>query len=295
MPVFSLNPESRIPNPFPMWIDTHCHLDAPEFDADRAAVVAQARAVGVTMAVLPAVHVDWFGKAASVATEHGLAYALGLHPLWLESAQDEHLERLRAAAQAAVADRRFVAIGEIGLDFFIAQPDVERQERFYLEQLKIARTLDLPVIVHVRRSADALLKYLRRVEVPGGIVHAFNGSEQQAHQFIALGFKLGFGGAMTYNGSQRIRRLAATLPLQSIVLETDAPDIPPAWLRTEAAVGRNAPGELPRIAHTLLELRRAADPGASLSMEDLAAHTRDNAQAALPRLRALLADDAQAA
>jgi TatD DNase family protein len=278
-----------------MWIDTHCHLDAPEFDADRAAVVAQARAVGVTMAVLPAVHVDWFGKAASVAAEHGLAYALGLHPLWLESAQDEHLERLRAAAQAAVADRHFVAIGEIGLDFFIAQPDVERQERFYLEQLKIARTLDLPVIVHVRRSADALLKYLRRVEVPGGIVHAFNGSEQQAHQFIALGFKLGFGGAMTYNGSQRIRRLAATLPLQSIVLETDAPDIPPAWLRTDAAVGRNAPGELPRIAHTLLELRRAADPGASLSMEDLAAHTRDNAQAALPRLRALLADDAQAA
>jgi TatD DNase family protein len=278
-----------------MWIDTHCHLDAPEFDADRAAVVAQARAVGVTMAVLPAVHVDWFGKAASVATEHGLAYALGLHPLWLESAQDEHLERLRAAAQAAVADRRFVAIGEIGLDFFIAQPDVDRQERFYLEQLKIARALDLPVIVHVRRSADALLKYLRRVEVPGGIVHAFNGSEQQAHQFIALGFKLGFGGAMTYNGSQRIRRLATTLPLQSIVLETDAPDIPPAWLRTEAEVGRNAPGELPRIAHTLLELRRAADPGASLSMEDLAAHTRDNAQAALPRLRALLADDAQAA
>jgi TatD DNase family protein len=278
-----------------MWIDTHCHLDAPEFDADRAAVVAQARAVGVTMAVLPAVHVDWFGKAASVAAEHGLAYALGLHPLWLESAQDEHLERLRAAAQAAVADWRFVAIGEIGLDFFIAQPNVERQERFYLEQLKIARTLDLPVIVHVRRSADALLKYLRRVEVPGGIVHAFNGSEQQAHQFIALGFKLGFGGAMTYNGSQRIRRLAATLPLQSIVLETDAPDMPPAWLRTAAAAGRNAPGELPRIAHTLLELRRAADPGASLSMEDLAAHTRDNAQAALPRLRALLADDAQAA
>jgi TatD DNase family protein len=278
-----------------MWIDTHCHLDAPEFDADRAAVVAQARAVGVTMAVLPAVHVDWFDKAASVATEHGLAYALGLHPLWLESAQDEHLERLRAAAQAAMADARFVAIGEIGLDFFIAQPDVEWQERFYLEQLKIARALDLPVIVHVRRSADALLKYLRRVEVPGGIVHAFNGSEQQAHQFIALGFKLGFGGAMTYNGSQRIRRLAATLPLQSIVLETDAPDIPPAWLRAEVAVGRNAPGELPRIAHTLLELRRAADPGVSLSMEDLAAHTRENAQAALPRLRALLADDAQAA
>lgn len=279
-----------------MWIDTHCHLDAAEFDADRAAVVAQAQDAGVTMAVLPAVHVDWFGKAAAVAHEFGYAYALGLHPLWLDTAQDDHLDRLREAAQVALADARFVAIGEIGLDFFVPEPDVARQERFYVEQLKLARALELPVIVHVRRSADALLKQLRRIEVPGGIVHAFNGSEQQARQFIARGFKLGFGGAMTYNGSQRIRRLAATLPLEAIVLETDAPDIPPAWLRTDTAVGRNAPAELPRIAQTLLALRgSAAGPGAPASqappesLAALAAQMRENALAALPRLRALMA------
>jgi TatD DNase family protein len=272
-----------------MWTDTHCHLDAAEFDADRAAVVARARAGGVTMAVLPAVHVDWFDKAAAVAQAHGFAYALGLHPLWLQTAEDDHIDRLRDAARAALADPRFVAIGEIGLDFFVPDPDVQRQERFYVEQLKIARDLALPVIVHVRRSADALLKHLRRIEVPGGIVHAFNGSEQQAQQFIARGFKLGFGGAMTYNGSQRIRRLAATLPVEAIVLETDAPDIPPQWLRVEGHVGRNEPGELPRIAETLRALRQGADAGAPASLAALAAQTRANAQAALPRLAQLAA------
>jgi TatD DNase family protein len=273
-----------------MWIDTHCHLDAAEFDADRAEVVAQARAVGVTMAVLPAVHVDWFDKARDVAHAFDCAYALGLHPLWLQTAQDEHLERLRQAATVARADPRFVAIGEIGLDFFVADPDVARQEHFYVEQLRIARALDLPVIVHVRRSADALLKQLRRIEVPGGIVHAFNGSEQQARQFTALGFKLGFGGAMTYHGSQRIRRLAATLPLASVVLETDAPDIPPVWLRTATAAGRNAPAELPRIAQTLLTLRQDGSDAAPASLVALAMQMRANAVAALPRLGALLPD-----
>jgi TatD DNase family protein len=272
-----------------MWTDTHCHLDAAEFDADRAAVVARARARGVTMAVLPAVHVDWFDKAAAVAQEYGFAYALGLHPLWLGTAEDEHIERLRAAARAALADPRFVAIGEIGLDFFVADPDVARQERFFVEQLKIARDLDLPVIVHVRRSADALIKHLRRFEVPGGIVHAFNGSEQQALRFIARGFKLGFGGAMTYNGSQRIRRLAATLPMDALVLETDAPDIPPEWLRGSGRVGRNEPCELPRIAATLRALRQEVNAGAPVSLGALAAQTRANAQAALPRLAQLVA------
>jgi TatD DNase family protein len=275
-----------------MWTDTHCHLDAAEFDTDRAAVVARARAAGVSMAVLPAVHVDWFDKAAAVAQAHGFAYALGLHPLWLDTAEDEHIERLRAGARAALADPRFVAIGEIGLDFFVPDPDVARQERFYVEQLKVARELGLPVIVHVRRSADALLKHLRRIEVPGGIVHAFNGSEQQARQFIARGFKLGFGGAMTYNGSQRIRRLAATLPIEAIVLETDAPDIPPQWLRGDGHAGRNEPGELPRIAETLLALRQGAEAGAAgtpTALAALAAQTHANAQAALPRLAQLAA------
>jgi len=165
-----------------MWIDTHCHLDAAEYDTDRAAVDARARAAGVTLVVLPAVHVAGFGHTAAVARALGHAYTLGLHPLWLDEATEAHLDELRAAAGAALDDPRFVGIGEIGLDFFVPAPDVARQEHFYRAQLRLARDLGLPVVVHVRRSADALLRELRRIEVPGGILHAFNGSEQQAEQ-----------------------------------------------------------------------------------------------------------------
>ena len=270
-----------------MWIDTHCHLDAAEYDTDRAAVDARARAAGVTLAVLPAVHAAGFSHTAAVARALGHAYTLGLHPLWLDEATEAHLDELRAAAGAALDDPRFVGIGEIGLDFFIPAPDVARQEHFYRAQLRLARDLGLPVVVHVRRSADALLRELRRIEVPGGILHAFNGSEQQAAQFVARGFKLGFGGAMTYRGSQRIRRLAAGLPLAALVLETDAPDIPPQWLRDGARVARNEPAELPRIAQELLALRQSGGGGAA-TLEELAAATRANAAAALPRLAALL-------
>jgi TatD DNase family protein len=142
-------------------------------------------------------------------------------------------------------------VGEIGLDFFVAGADVARQEHFFVEQLKIARDADLPVLLHVRRAVDQVLGKLRRIRLPGGIAHAFNGSRQQADEFIRLGFRLGFGGAMTYLGSTRIRRLAASLPLSAIVLETDAPDMSPAWL----AGARNTPAELPRIAAVLAELR----------------------------------------
>lgn len=264
-----------------MWIDTHCHLDAQEFDADRDAVVARARAAGVTMMVLPAVHIAHFEAAAAAARRYGFAYALGLHPLWLDGAQEQDIERLRAAARAALADARFVAIGEIGLDYFIPDIDRTRQQWFYRAQLSVARELGLPVILHVRRSADDLLKELRRIEVPGGIAHAFNGSLQQAQQFLERGFKLGFGGAATYEGSHRIRRLAAELPAHAIVLETDAPDIPPQWLRSAGCPLRNEPAELPRIAEVLARLR-------SLDAEALAALNRSNALAALPRLAALI-------
>jgi len=264
-----------------MWLDTHCHLDADEFDGDRAGVVARARASGVSMMVLPAAHVDHFAKAAAVAREFDLAYALGLHPLWLEHASETDVDQLRVAARAALADPRFVAIGEIGLDFFVAGFDREKQEWFYRAQLQIARELDLPVIVHVRRSADALLKHLRRIEVAGGIVHAFNGSEVQAQALVARGMRLGFGGAMTYDGSRRIRQFAATLADDAWVLETDAPDIPPRWLRDGATVRRNEPAELPRIAETMCALRgRPAD--------EIAASNRRNAQTALPRLAKLM-------
>jgi TatD DNase family protein len=260
-----------------MWIDTHCHLDADEFDDDRAALVARARAAGVTMMVIPVGHVDDGAKAAAIAREHGFAYALGIHPLWIDRASEADIDRLRALVPSTLDDPRFVAIGEIGIDLHEPRADVERQQWFYREQLRIARDHDLPVIVHVRRSADLLLKHLRKIEVAGGIVHAFNGSKQQARQLVERGFKLGFGGALTYTGSQRIRRHAQELPDRAWVLETDAPYIPPQWLRSAGQVGRNEPAELAAIAPQMAQLR-------GVTAADLAALNRSNAVAALPRL-----------
>ncbi|MDE2394238.1 MAG: TatD family hydrolase [Burkholderiales bacterium] len=269
-----------------MWIDTHCHLDAPEFAPDRDAVAARARAAGVGLMVLPAVEAANFDAVRELAVRHGGAYALGIHPLYVERAAEADLDRLADELQRRRADPRLVAVGEIGLDHFVPGLDRERQQRFYLAQLKLARAAGLPVILHVRRSADSLLAGLRRVEVGGGIAHAFNGSREQAEAFAALGFKLGFGGAMTFERALRIRRLAADLPETVPVLETDAPDIPPQWLyrkaeeRAAGASSRNEPAELPRIAATLAALRGWTE-------QETAARTGANARAALPRLETL--------
>lgn len=279
-----------------MWIDTHCHLDAPEFDADRADVIARARDAGVGMIVVPAVTPATFEPARQAALQCGGAYALGVHPLFVHGAGDDAVEQLRAALQQHHADPRLVAIGEIGLDHFVPslQDEASRalQERFYAAQLVLAVEFELPVIVHVRRSADHLLKHLRRLKqqgkaVPGGIAHAFNGSVQQAQAFVDMGFKLGFGGAMTFERALQIRRLAVDLPSDAIVLETDAPDIPPHWLyvlekdRAQGMTSRNEPGELPRIAQTLADLR-------GWSLEQTRDINRANALQALPRLQALI-------
>lgn len=276
------------------WIDTHCHLDAAEFDADREAVVARARAAGVGMMVLPAVDVANFEAVRALAHRHGFAYALGIHPLYVPRAADEDLDRLAEALRRWRDDERLVAVGEIGLDFFVPDGDAARQERFYQAQLRIAREAGLPVILHVRKSADVLLKGLRLIEVDGGICHAFNGSAQQAAGFVERGFALGFGGAMTFDRALNIRALAQKLPAQAPVLETDAPDIPPHWLYRTAAeraagqTSRNEPAELPRIAQTLAALR-------GWSLAETAAQTRANALAALPRLAALADAGARAA
>ena len=177
------------------WIDTHCHLDAPEFDADRDAVLARARVAGVTQMVLPAVEVANFDAVRALAHAHGTL----MHSASTRSTSTVPTTatstRLRDALAANRDDPRLVAVGEIGLDHFVPGLDRERQARFYAEQLMLAREFALPVILHVRRSADDLLKHLRRIAVPGGIAHAFNGSEQQAQAFVDLGFRLGFGGA----------------------------------------------------------------------------------------------------
>ena len=224
-------------------------------------------------------------------------YALGLHPLYVKQAKEADLTVLDEQLSQNRDDMRLVAVGEIGLDFFVPElcisPLREKQEAFYRAQLKLAKKHDLPVILHVRRSADRLLKHLREVGQGGyrwrGIAHAFNGSTEQALAFVNLGFKLGFGGAVTFEAARQLRRLAVDLPLQAIVLETDAPDIPPQWLYTTAeqratgvAQGINSPAELPRIAAVVAALR-------GITLKALAEATTANAVAALPRLAAISA------
>ncbi len=238
-----------------MLIDTHCHLDAAEFDADRDAVAAQSLQQGIGAIVIPAVARNNFDAVIALRARHPhCCYALGIHPMYVDAAVPQDLEVLAQYVQ----DHEPVAIGEIGLDYFVtnarSNPDgIARQQMFFVEQLKIARQYQLPVILHVRNAIDDILKQLRQYKLTGGIAHAFNGSLQQAQQFIDLGFKLGFGGAMTYSRALKIRELAEKLPLDAIVLETDAPDIPPEWVMRG---GRNSPLELPKIAQVLAEIRQ---------------------------------------
>ncbi|HXA48628.1 MAG TPA: TatD family hydrolase [Burkholderiaceae bacterium] len=261
-----------------MWIDTHCHLDAQEFADESESIALRASQLGVSGIVIPAVERANFAAVAALAQHQpNCSYALGIHPMYVARADQSDLQALRDAIPAALTDPRFVAIGEIGLDYFMPElregPLRAAQEYFYSEQLKIARDFNLPVLLHVRRSQDDILKYLRRITVPGGIAHAFNGSLQQAQTFIKLGFKLGFGGAMTFSRALQIRRLAANLPLEAIVLETDAPDISPSWLHPE----RNSPEQLPQIGAVLAELR-------GMTLEAIADATSANARNVLPRL-----------
>lgn len=245
-------------------IDTHCHLDAAEFDADRLHVLTAARAAGVSCLIVPGVAVDAFPKQKTIVAACPEAFAAyGIHPLYVATAHAQDLDTVRDW----IAKENPVAVGEIGLDFYQSNPDIARQTAFFTTQLKLAREFDLPVILHVRRAVDAVLRELRRYRVRSGIAHAFNGSRQQADEFLKLGFKLGFGGAATYSGSLRIRQLAATLPAEAIVLETDAPDIPPSWLNR----GRNSPAELPRIASEIAALR-------GIDLAELLDQTEQNAR-----------------
>ncbi|QXZ09987.1 TatD family hydrolase [Comamonas sp. Y33R10-2] len=270
----------------PIWIDTHCHLDAAEFALDRDAVRAAAFAAGVTHLVIPAVQRSHWQDVIDLAHRHGDSYALGIHPLFTPGADESDIALIRELLAQQRDDPHLVAVGEIGLDFFVPGLDAERQIWFYEQQVKLAREFALPVILHVRKSSDRLLKTLRQYKVVGGIAHAFNGSTQQAQAFIDLDFKLGFGGAVTYDRALKLREMAASLPLDALVMETDAPDIPPHWLYTTAEQraagqpqGRNSSVELPRIAQEVAQLR-------GISLDELAQATMQNARAALRGLPA---------
>jgi len=282
------------------WVDTHCHLDAKEFSHSAQYQRALAATNNVVHCVLPAVLPGNFDAVRVLAHASGDSYCLGIHPLYVAQVDDSALHQLAVALQQHHADPRLVAVGEIGLDYFVpelcASPLRERQQHFFAEQLKLARLHDLPVVLHVRRSVDAVLQGLRAVAGHHrrwqGVAHAFNGSAQQAQALIGLGLKLGFGGAFTFERAQQLRRLAVSLPLEAIVLETDSPDMPPHWLYKTAAqraLGEgqavNSPAELPRIGAALAALR-------GVSVQSVADTTTANAQAALPRLQALLSQHA---
>lgn len=270
-----------------MWIDTHCHLDAPEFAKNFPEVIQTSVDNNVQAILLPAVKAGDCKSVRALANQYsqqipGLVYTLGIHPLYTNQAQEGDISILEKEISQSLSDPRFVGIGEIGLDYFVEGLDPHKQEYFFNAQLDLAEQFQLPVILHVRRSQDAILKALRRRKIPGGIAHAFNGSFQQAEQFIELGFKLGFGGAATYERALQIRRLLTELPIDSIVTETDAPDIPPAWLREEG-IAFNEPGFLPRIAKSLASIR-------GINEVEFSAAVWRNAMQVLPRWSALCAD-----
>lgn len=229
-------------------IDTHCHFDEPDFDADRTHLTQQMLALGVTDLVFPAVTAEHWRRLHTLCLQSPHFHAsYGLHPVYLPQHQPHHVTTLRTW----LATGRAVAIGECGLDFFLPGLDVTQQENLFIEHLKLAQEFSLPLIIHARRSVDAIIHCLRRFSGVSGVIHSFAGSLQQAEQLIRLGFYLGVGGTCTYPRAQRLRSLLATLPLEQLVLETDAPDQPDSLWRGQ----RNDPTRLPIIAATLAELR----------------------------------------
>lgn len=229
-------------------VDSHCHLDAPEFDADRGAVIARARAAGVADQVIPAIRAgDWPALAALCARESGLHAAYGMHPLYLAEHRDEHLALLRER----LAEGKAVAVGECGLDYFVEDLPADAQRHFFRGQLALAREFDLPVIVHARRAVEEVIHTLR--DHPGlrGVVHSYSGSEEQAAQLWKLGFLLGIGGPVSYSRAHRLRRIVAAMPLEFLLLESDAPDQPLAAQRGE----RNEPNCIAGVLDEIATLR----------------------------------------
>lgn len=246
-----------------MLIDSHCHLDAPEFDADRDAVVRRARAAGVRHQVLPAVDAAGWPKLRAIsAGQDDLHPAYGLHPMYLAQHRPEHLPQLRQWIET----ERPLAIGECGLDHFVEGLDADAQQRYFEGQLVLAREFDLPVIVHARRAVDAVIATFRRIGPLRGVVHSFSGSPEQARQLWKLDFMIGLGGPVTYDRAQRLRRLAAAMPLEYLLLETDAPDQPDAAIRGQ----RNEPARVDTVCQMIAQLR--GEP-----VEQVARATSDNA------------------
>ena len=249
-------------------IDTHTHLDFPEFDADRAEVLARSRALGVErLVVLGVFQANWQRLWQLVRRETGLYAAFGLHPIYLEQHRAEHLAELRGWLERLAGDPRLCALGEFGLDWFLPELDRARQQALFEAQLALACEFELPALLHVRRAHAQTIATLKRYRPKrGGIVHAFAGSAEEAKEYLRLGFKLGLGGAATWPQANRLRKVIAQLPLESLVLETDAPDMAPSMHANQ----RNSPEYLAEICAVLAELR-------GVGADELAAASTRNA------------------
>ncbi|MBB1059434.1 TatD family hydrolase [Marilutibacter spongiae] len=232
-------------------VDSHCHLDAPRFDADRDAVIARARAAGVTRQVVPAVTAaSWSGLRDACRRAPGLYPAYGLHPMFMDAHEPADLERLARWLQTEQA----VAVGECGLDFFVDGFDADAQSFYFDGQLRLARDLDLPLIIHARKAVDAAMAAIRRFAPLRGVVHSFSGSLDQARRLHDMGFLIGLGGPVTHERARRLRRVAAEVDIDSLLVETDAPDQPDAGIRGE----RNEPARLPYVVEAIARLRGMA-------------------------------------
>ena len=229
-------------------VDTHVHLDDPAFDDDRDAVVARARSAGVARQVVPAIDAaTWPGMRDACARDPGLHAAYGLHPLLLASHRPAHLDALRSWLER----ERPVAVGEIGLDYFVDGLDRDTQQHYFDAQLRLAREFDLPVIVHARRAVEDVIIAIRKVGGLRGVVHSYAGSVEQARQLHEAGFLLGFGGPVTYPRANRIRAVVAAVPLEQVLLETDSPDQPLCGHQGQ----RNEPCRVPGVLAAIAALR----------------------------------------
>ena len=249
-------------------IDTHTHLDFPDFDADRLQLLADSRALGVErMVVLGVYQSNWQRMWDLVQTDSQLHAAFGLHPVYLNEHRPEHVLELEQWLSRLAGHPQLCAVGEIGLDYFLPELDRNGQQQLFEAQLQLAADFKLPALLHVRRSHAQVIATLKRFKLQrGGIVHAFAGSREEAREYIKLGFKLGLGGAATWPQALRLRKVIADLPLDAIVLETDAPDMAPAMYPNQ----RNSPQHLPDICRALAELM-------GISAEQLADATTANA------------------
>jgi TatD DNase family protein len=229
-------------------IDSHVHFDDACFDDDREAALARAHEAGVEAQIIPAVKADWWPRIKQLCTKYpGLHATYGLHPMYLSDHLPQHLDEL----QTWIEQEKPVAIGECGLDFYIEDPQPESQQLYFERQLELATEYQLPVIIHARRSVETVILTLRRYPGLSGVLHSYAGSEEQARQLIEMGFYLSFGGPITYERSKRLHKLVRNLPLNAILLETDAPDQPGSLHRGE----RNEPAYLPEVLHAISQLR----------------------------------------